>query len=53
MNFSSLHYEGPGTSLEVGLAQDHEWMGGASEAQNGIICNPNIPSEEVFTTPTL
>ena len=26
-------------------------MGGASEAQNGIICNPNIPSEEVFTTP--
>ena len=51
MNFSSLHYEGPGTSLEVGLALDHEWMGGASEAQNGIICNPNIPSEEVFTTP--
>ena len=28
-------------------------MGGASEAQNGIICNPNIPSEEVFTTPHL
>ena len=26
-------------------------MGGASKAQNGIICNPNIPSEEVFTTP--
>ena len=51
MNFSSLHYDGPGTSLSVGLAQDHAWMGGASEAQNGIICNPNIPSEEVFTTP--
>ena len=26
-------------------------MGGASMAQNGVICNPNIPSEEVFTTP--
>ena len=26
-------------------------MGGASLAQNGITCNPNIPSEEVFTTP--
>ncbi len=51
MNFQSLHYIGPGTSLEVGLADGHEWMGGASEAQNGIICNPNIPSEEVFTTP--
>ena len=48
-NFHSLKYSGPGTSLTVGLADDHEWMGGASEAQNGIICNPNIPSEEVFT----
>ena len=26
-------------------------MGGASKSQNGIVCNPNIPSEEVFTTP--
>ena len=51
MNFASLHYDGPGTSLEIGLADDHEWMGGASESQNGITCNPNIPSEEVFTTP--
>ncbi len=51
MNFKSLHYVGPGTNLEIGLADGHEWMGGASEAQNGIICNPNIPSEEVFTTP--
>ncbi len=51
MNFQSLYYEGPSTSLEVGLADGHEWMGGESEAQNGIICNPNIPSEEVFTTP--
>ena len=50
-NFDSLHFKGPGTDLTVGLAEDHEWMGGASMAQNGVICNPNIPSEEVFTTP--
>lgn len=50
-NFSYLHYKGPGTDLTVGLAEDHEWMGGASMAQNGVVCNPNIPSEEVFTTP--
>ncbi|MEP0565766.1 MAG: aminopeptidase, partial [Paracoccaceae bacterium] len=25
--------------------------GGASKAKNGITCNPNIPTEEVFTTP--
>ena len=49
MNFQSLLYHGPGTSLEVGLADGHEWMGGASEAQNGVICNPNITSEEVFS----
>jgi len=50
-NFQSLIYKGPGTDLKIGLADEHEWMGGASLAQNGIMCNPNIPSEEVFTTP--
>ncbi|WP_375664066.1 MULTISPECIES: aminopeptidase [unclassified Bartonella] len=49
--FSALHFTGPGTDLTVGLADDHEWHGGASVAQNGVICNPNIPTEEVFTTP--
>jgi aminopeptidase len=49
--FSALHYSGPGTALTVGLADGHEWVGGASVAKNGIICNPNIPTEEVFTTP--
>jgi len=50
-NFHALHFSGPGTDLTVGLADGHEWMGGASMAKNGIICNPNIPTEEVFTTP--
>ena len=50
-NFDALHFYGEGTDLTVGLAKDHEWMGGASIARNGITCNPNIPSEEVFTTP--
>ena len=50
-NFAALQYNGPNTNLKIGLADEHEWMGGASKAQNGIICNPNIPSEEVFTTP--
>ena len=50
-NFRDLHFKGPGTDLIVGLADGHEWQGGASSAKNGIICNPNIPTEEVFTTP--
>ena len=49
--FSALHYSGPGTDLTIGLADGHEWQGGASTAKNGITCNPNIPTEEVFTTP--
>ncbi|MBX9930561.1 MAG: aminopeptidase [Methylobacterium sp.] len=49
--FAALHFKGPGTDLTVGLAVDHEWCGGASTARNGIVCNANIPTEEVFTTP--
>jgi len=49
--FHSLRFTGPGTDLTVGLADGHEWHGGASTAKNGITCNPNIPTEEVFTTP--
>jgi aminopeptidase len=49
--FDALHYTGSGTDLTIGLADDHEWHGGASEAKNGIMCNPNMPTEEVFTTP--
>jgi aminopeptidase len=49
--FSALQYSGSGTDLTIGLADGHEWQGGASTAKNGIVCNPNIPTEEVFTTP--
>jgi aminopeptidase len=49
--FGALHYSGPGTDLTIGLADGHEWEGGASTAKNGITCNANIPTEEVFTTP--
>ncbi|MBX3569054.1 MAG: aminopeptidase [Rhizobiaceae bacterium] len=49
--FAALHYSGPGTDLTVGLADGHAWLGGASASKNGITCNPNIPTEEVFTTP--
>jgi aminopeptidase len=50
-SFRALHFKGPGTDLTVGLADGHRWKGGASEAKNSITCNPNIPTEEVFTTP--
>nr|WP_276953505.1 aminopeptidase [Allomeiothermus silvanus] len=49
--YAALHFKGPGTDLKVGLADDHVWSGGAAVAKNGVVCNPNIPTEEVFTTP--
>ncbi len=49
--FSALHFKGPGTDLTVGLADDHLWAGGGTTAGNGVYCQPNIPTEECFTTP--
>ena len=49
--FYALHFRGPGTDLRVGLADDHLWLGGGTTAGNGIYCFPNMPTEEVFTTP--
>jgi len=39
------------TDLKVGLADDHLWLGGGTTAGNGNYCIPNMPTEEVFTTP--
>ncbi|MET0528270.1 MAG: aminopeptidase [Microvirga sp.] len=50
-NYAALHFRGPGTDLRVGLAEGHEWNGGSTKAKNGVVCNANIPTEEVFTTP--
>ncbi len=50
-DFAQLRFRGPGTDLRVGLADGHLWAGGAERAKNGVVCNPNIPTEEVFTTP--
>ena len=49
--YSALHFKGPGTDLRVGLSVDHVWLGGGSLARNGIYGIPNMPTEEVFTTP--
>lgn len=50
-NFTALRFTGPGTDLMVGLADGHHWAGGEATAKNGVTCNANIPTEEVFTTP--
>jgi aminopeptidase len=51
--YSALHFKSQdgSTDLTVGLADDHLWAGGGTTAGNGIYCQPNIPTEECFTTP--
>ena len=49
--YTALKYRGPGTDLTLGLVDGHVWKGGAAQAKNGVICNPNIPTEEVYTMP--
>jgi aminopeptidase len=49
--YRALKYNGPGTDLMLGLAEDHYWKGGGGTALNGVFCNANIPTEEVFTAP--
>jgi aminopeptidase len=49
--YSALHYRGPGTDFRLGLADDHLWLGGGTTAGNGLYCIPNVPTEEVFSTP--
>jgi aminopeptidase len=49
--YYALHYRGPGTDFRLGLADGHMWMGGGTTAGNGIYCIPNMPTEEIFTTP--
>jgi aminopeptidase len=49
--YAALKYTGPGTDFRLGLADDHVWMGGGTTAGNGLYCIPNMPTEEIFTTP--
>ena len=51
--YSAIHFKSRDgqTDLRVGLADQHLWAGGGTTAGNGIYCQPNIPTEECFTTP--
>ncbi len=47
----ALHFEGPGTDLRVGLLPSSRWISARFETLEGIRHMPNLPSEEIFTTP--
>jgi aminopeptidase len=49
--FDALRFRGPGTDLTVGLIGGAEWLTGTQRTTSGIEYLPNLPTEEVFTSP--
>ena len=49
--FDSIRYRGPGTDLTIGLHESGRWMSANFETSWGQKHVPNIPTEEVFTSP--
>ena len=52
LHLKELHYTNSlGTDLRVGLIDNVIWLGGSEISKTGISFDPNIPSEECFTSP--
>lgn len=52
LDLDYVHYKAPnGTDFKCWLIPNSKWMGGCETLPNGVSFNPNMPSEEVFTTP--
>jgi len=49
--FDALRYRGPGTDLTVGLLSTSRWMSALFRDAGGREYVPNMPTEEIFTTP--
>ena len=52
LNLDYLEYKASnGTDFKVWLSDEVNWLGGGENSLQGIFYNPNIPTEECFTTP--
>ena len=49
--FDAVHYRGPGTDLRVGLLPSGRWAAARESTSRGVRYTPNLPTEEVFTSP--
>jgi len=49
--FDAIRLHGPGTDLMIGLFTSSIWEGAEFTTVDGVEHHPNIPSEEIFTTP--
>jgi len=51
LEIDAVRFSGPGTDLTIGLLPESRWRGGSVETAGGIEHVPNLPTEEVFSTP--
>ena len=51
LDLTEVRYRGADTDLTVGLVPDARWTGGSMDDPDGVTYMPNIPTEEVFTSP--
>lgn len=51
LKIESLHFTSGKTDLTIGLIETSIWEGGGAILKDGRAFMPNIPTEEVFTTP--
>ena len=52
LNIEKVHiFADNGTDITVGLIPEGQFCGGGETTKSGIFFNPNIPTEECFTTP--
>jgi aminopeptidase len=51
LRLDCVRFEGPGTELRVGLLPRSRWQAARLSTVDGIVHVPNLPTEEVFTTP--
>ena len=51
MKLDHLRFESEGTDLTIGLNSISRWEGGPAPLPDGRLFFPNLPTEEVFTTP--
>jgi aminopeptidase len=51
MGLDAVRYHGEGTDFTAGLPEGALWVGGSLTTEAGVRYMPNLPTEEVFTSP--
>jgi aminopeptidase len=51
LDLAGIELRGPGTELDIGFVPGTRWIGGPERLVDGRTMAPNMPTEEVFTSP--